>query len=117
MVVDGIEAVHLTSGLRFAQSPAGDIWATHPCIHISWPLLRARLANAGVNAANLYSAHSLRRAFANWVTANGWDIKPLMQYVGWKNVPSALRYVDSADPFAKHCMELERSPFLPARLD
>jgi integrase len=69
------------------------------------PLLRSLFNHAGISSAKLYSGHSLRRGFANWATSNGWDIKTLMQYVGWKNVQSALRYVDSADPFAQHRIE------------
>jgi site-specific recombinase XerD len=66
------------------------------------PLLRILFTNAGVASAELYSAHSLRRGFANGATSNGWDIKTLMEYVGWKNLQTALRYADSAEPFAKH---------------
>ncbi|WP_232448086.1 hypothetical protein [Burkholderia ubonensis] len=29
----------------------------------------------------------------------------LMQYVGWKDVRSAMRYIDAADPFAQHRVE------------
>jgi integrase len=58
------------------------------------------------------SGHSLRRGFANWAMANGWDLKTLMEYVGWKNVQSAMRYVEAADPFAKR--RIERA--LPAAL-
>lgn len=66
------------------------------------PLLRTTLSEAGIASAALYSSHSLRRGFANWATTNGWDLKTLMEYVGWKNVQTALRYVEAADPFAKH---------------
>jgi len=45
--------------------------------------------------------NSLRRGFANWASQSGWDMKTLMQYVGWKSVQSAMRYVDSIDPFAQ----------------
>lgn len=69
------------------------------------PLLRTMLAEAGIAAANRYSAHSLRRGFASWATSNGWDLKTLMEYVGWKNVQSAIRYIDTNDPFAKHRIE------------
>jgi len=65
------------------------------------PLLRSILAGGGVDAAGLYSGHSLRRGFANWAASNGWDVKSLMEYVGWRDMKSALRYVDAADPFAK----------------
>lgn len=69
------------------------------------PLLRTMLAEAGVASAELYSSHSLRRGFANWATSNGWDLKTLMEYVGWKNVQSAMRYVEAADPFARRRIE------------
>jgi integrase len=68
-------------------------------------LLRTILTDAGIASAELYSGHSLRRGFANWVASNGWDLKTLMEYVGWKNVQSAMRYVDEADPFGKHRVE------------
>ncbi|SAL81680.1 hypothetical protein AWB67_05907 [Caballeronia terrestris] len=29
----------------------------------------------------------------------------LTQYVGWKDVRSAMRYIDAADPFAQHRIE------------
>lgn len=66
------------------------------------PLLRSLFSDAGIAFAVQYSGHSLRRGFAQWATANGWDIKTLMEYVGWKNVQSALRYVEGTDPFALH---------------
>jgi integrase len=79
------------------------------------PLLRTMLGEAGVASAELYSSHSLRRGFATWATANGWDLKTLMEYVGWKNVQSAMRYVDSADPFARH--RIERAISGPSQLE
>lgn len=69
------------------------------------PLLRTMLAEAGVASADLYSGHSLRRGFANWATSNGWDLKTLMEYVGWKNVQSAMRYIEATDPFGRHRIE------------
>lgn len=58
------------------------------------PLLRNLLAEAGVAASEGYSSHSLRRGFAGWARASGWDIKELMEYVGWRDVKSAMRYLD-----------------------
>lgn len=49
--------------------------------------------------ADQYSSHSLRCSFANWATSNGRDLKTLMEYVGWKDVHSAMCYVDGGDPF------------------
>jgi integrase len=68
-------------------------------------LFRAVFTKAGIPDPDFYSAHSLRRGFATWATANGWDIKMLMEYVGWRSVQSAIRYVESADPFARHRIE------------
>ncbi|WP_332878571.1 site-specific integrase [Massilia sp. S19_KUP03_FR1] len=63
------------------------------------PLLRALFHAAGIALAGEYSGHSLRRGFATWATARGWDLKTLMDYVGWRDVDSAMRYMDAADPF------------------
>jgi integrase len=65
------------------------------------PLLRGLFAQAGIAAPDTYSSHSLRRGFAHWANGNGWDVKTLMEYVGWKDVKSAMRYVDGGDPFAQ----------------
>lgn len=62
------------------------------------PLLRQALERAGV-PAGLYTSHSLRRGFATWAHHNGWDLKSLMSYVGWKDMKSAMRYLE-ATPFA-----------------
>ena len=63
------------------------------------PLLRQILIEAQVEFSELYSAHSLRRGFANWAVENGWDIKSIMEYVGWKNINSAIRYIDGHQRF------------------
>jgi len=65
------------------------------------PVLRTLFHSAGIALAHQYSVHSLRRGFANWATSNGWDLKTLMEYVGWQDAQSAMRYMDAADPFAK----------------
>ena len=64
------------------------------------PLLRTLFHGAGIPLADQYSSHSLRRGFASWATAHGWDLKTLMEYVGWRDVHSAMRYMDAADPFS-----------------
>lgn len=62
------------------------------------PLLRGRLDKAGLinnrKEAGAFSSHSLRRGFATWARDCGWDVKALMAYVGWKDVRSALRYIE-----------------------
>ena len=61
------------------------------------PLLRQALERAGIPAEQ-YTSHSLRRGFATWAHQSGWDLKSLMNYVGWKDIKSAMRYVE-ATPF------------------
>ncbi len=67
------------------------------------PLLRRIFQRAGV-LGDLYTSHSLRRGFATWAAANGWDIKALMTYVGWKDMKSAMRYIDATEPFGELAM-------------
>ncbi|MEB0040662.1 MULTISPECIES: site-specific integrase [unclassified Pseudomonas] len=61
------------------------------------PLLRQALERAGLPSEQ-YTSHSLRRGFATWAHQSGWDLKSLMTYVGWKDMKSALRYIE-ATPF------------------
>ncbi|RJG01001.1 site-specific integrase [Noviherbaspirillum sedimenti] len=104
--LDWIALAHLQEGPVFRSI---DRWGhiAEGGLHINSlvPLLRSLFSDAGIAFAEQYSSHSLRRGFANWASANGWDIKTLMEYVGWKNVQSALRYVDSADPFSRQRIE------------
>ncbi|MFT3931055.1 MAG: site-specific integrase [Spongiibacteraceae bacterium] len=69
------------------------------------PLLRELFRIAGIDDPTSYSSHSLRRGFATWANANGWDIKTLMEYVGWKDVQSAMRYIDVGDAFVRQRIE------------
>ncbi|WP_442823514.1 hypothetical protein, partial [Listeria monocytogenes] len=41
------------------------------------PLFRRILKTAGVTDVHLYSSHSLRRGFASWASANGWEMRAL----------------------------------------
>jgi integrase len=58
------------------------------------PLLRSLLKRAAISEPNRFTSHSLRRGFASWATANKWELKQLVEYVGWKDVKSAMRYID-----------------------
>lgn len=73
----------------------GNISHNHMASQAVLPLLRRILKEAQVLEADTYSSHSLRRGFAGWATANGWDLKELMEHVGWRDVNSALRYIDA----------------------
>ncbi len=61
-------------------------------------VLREALTRSGLGG-EIYTGHSLRRGFATWATGSAWGIKELMDYVGWRDVKSALRYVDTTAPF------------------
>ncbi len=108
-----IELSKLTAGPVFrAINRWGHIsdQGLHPVSFIS--LLRDLFARAAIPSPESYSSHSLRRGFATWATANGWDLKALMSHVGWRDVRSAMRYIDSPDPFEKH--RINASLQLPA---
>ncbi len=68
------------------------------------PLLRSILTAADVVDAHQYSSHSLRRGFASWAGSNGWDVQALMEYVGWKDIKSAMRYIERGE-FARGQIE------------
>lgn len=63
------------------------------------PLMRKLMAQAGICHSHLYSSHSLRRGFASWATQHQWSLKQLMEYVGWRDAQSALRYIEVSAPF------------------
>ena len=91
----------LTGGPVFrAVDRWGNVSETGLHINSLVPVLRTLFHGAGIALAHQYSGHSLRRGFANWATSNGWDLKTLMEYVGWQDAHSAMRYMDATDPFA-----------------
>ncbi len=77
--------------------------------HSLIPVLRRIFKEAGL-PAQLYSSHSMRRGFATWASANGWDIKGLMSYVGWKDMKSALRYIDASVSFGGIALRAAQQP-------
>ncbi len=101
-----VEAAQLSEGALFRGI---DRWGriSHKPLHPNSliRLLRQLLTQAGLTAVYGYSGHSLRRGFAGWANTNGWDVKALMEYVGWRDVRSAMRYIDGGDPFARQRIE------------
>ena len=104
--LDWIELSGRTTGPVY---PGIDRWGNISRIHMAsqavLPLLRRILKEAGVLEADTYYSHSLRRGFAGWATANGWDLKELMEHVGWRDVNSALRYIDAPQDAVKAKIE------------
>ena len=68
-------------------------------------ILRELFNSAELPAAKDYSSRSLRRGFATWANDSQWDVKTLMEYVGWKDIKSAMRYIDAPDPFSQQRIE------------
>ncbi|WP_425487762.1 tyrosine-type recombinase/integrase [Microbulbifer rhizosphaerae] len=75
-------------------------------------LLRRVFEESGISMHASISSHSLRRGFASWANRNGWDAKALMENVGWKDIQSAIRYIDVPDHFSRRLIEqsLAESP-------
>ena len=78
------------------------------------PMLRKLFARAGLASPEAYSGHSLRRGFAGWANNNGWDVRALMEYVGWKDVHSAMRYIDAPDAFGQQRIEAALAAMPPS---
>jgi integrase len=74
------------------------------------PLLRRILRAAGVVEAETFSSHSLRRGFAGWARRSGWDVKEMMAYVGWRDVKSAMRYLDADGSSLRERFEAALAP-------
>ncbi|QXH74803.1 tyrosine-type recombinase/integrase [Pseudomonas atacamensis] len=61
-------------------------------------ILRLAILRSDV-AGDAFSAYSLRRGFATWACHNHWSSKALMEYVGWRDAQSAIRYIEANVPF------------------
>ena len=62
-------------------------------------ILRRVLFQSNIPNTKEFSSHSLRRGFAHWANLQGWSLHELMQYVGWKDIQSAMRYLNRSDAF------------------
>jgi integrase len=80
-------------------------------------LLRRLFSAAGVETPEDYSSHSLRRGFAEWSRINGWDFKELMEYVGWRDLKSAMRYLESSPDQLRDRFEQGLPPLVVSRDD
>jgi len=76
-------------------------------------LLRTLFERAGMESVHEYGSHSLRRGFATWASASGWSLKDLMEYVGWQDIGSAMRYIDVPDPYGQLRIEQQLQQSLP----
>jgi len=103
--LDWIHAAQLSNGPVFRSiNRWGHVASTalHPASFLG--IIKQCCIKAEIDDATLFSSHSLRRGFATWANAQDWDIKSLMDYVGWKDVQSAMRYIDVPDPFSQQLL-------------
>jgi len=80
-------------------------------------ILKSLWKGAGLADADRYSSHSLRRGFANWANSRQWDLKSLMDYVGWRDTRSALCYLDAAFQDTQSRIKRDLVASLPAKSD
>jgi len=59
-------------------------------------MMREYFEAAGLDA-KFYSSHSMRRGLANFLVAQKFTDKELMEWIGWSDYRSALRYQDSRE--------------------
>ncbi len=118
--LDWINHAGLTAGPLFrGVTRSGALGAAALHSNSVVPMLRKLFARAGLASPEAYSGHSLRRGFAGWANNNGWDVRALMEYVGWKDVHSAMRYIDAPDAFGQQRIEaalaaMPMSPLVPS---
>lgn len=103
--LDWTEAAQFTEGPVFrAINRWGHIneKPLHPASIIG--IVKQCCQKANIGDANDFSSHSLRRGFATWANSQGWDTKSLMEYVGWRDIHSAMRYIETSGSFSKHML-------------
>lgn len=66
-------------------------------------MMREYFAGAGLDA-QLYSSHSMRRGLANFLKAQKQTDKEIMDWIGWKDYRSALRYQDGQDALSNEAL-------------
>lgn len=97
---DWVTAAHLESGPVFsAINRWGHIAETPLHAASIAKLIKQCCAGANLQGAEGFSSHSLRRGFATWANQQGWNTKALMEYVGWRDVKSAMRYIETGNAF------------------
>ena len=67
-------------------------------------MLRDYFAAAGLDAA-LYSSHSMRRGLANFLITQKQTDKEIMDWIGWTDYRSALRYQDAKESLSNIALE------------
>lgn len=70
-------------------------------------LMKRAIARAGMGAAG-FSTHSLRRGFANHAIDRNTDVRDLMDWVKWKDIRSAVAYLEANQRLANTLSEIDQ---------
>ncbi|WP_233208799.1 site-specific integrase [Zhongshania marina] len=70
-------------------------------------LMKRAIARAGLDAAG-FSTHSLRRGFANHAIDRNTDVRDLMDWVKWKDIRSAVAYLEANQRLANTLAEIDQ---------
>lgn len=75
----------------------GNVWTDNIHINSMNQLLETLFTVDTQTAQDRYTSHSMRRGLANWMLDEGGRLKDLMDWIGWNDTRSALRYVDARE--------------------
>ncbi len=67
-------------------------------------MLKTLFKKAGIKSEN-YSSHSMRRGLANWIIKKEASMSDLMEWVGWSDTRTAMRYIDGRDSLPNKIIE------------
>ena len=115
-MIDWLSISHIEQGFVFSKvSRWAEVSVTGLLPNSLNKLLRNVLRAAGIEHAEQYSSHSLRRGAANWIADNGGDLHAMMSWIGWKDVKSALRYQDQVNSLPNQLIEAKMGDALKIR--
>jgi len=83
----------------------GNVWTDNIHINSMNHLLENLFTVDTQVAQDRYTSHSMRRGLANWMLDEGGKMKDLMDWIGWNDTRSALRYVDARESAPTSLME------------
>lgn len=98
---DWIEVAGITSGPVFSRVLPNALLSGKPLRPSSIAdILRANYKRAGIDPSGI-STHSMRRGFAHWAVGQKWNARGLMDYVGWKDIKNASKYMPAVHGFGE----------------
>lgn len=98
---DWIEVAGITSGPVFSRVLPNALLSGKPLRPSSIAdILRTNYKRAGIDPSGI-STHSMRRGFAHWAVGQKWNARGLMDYVGWKDIKNASKYMPAVHGFGE----------------